>query len=168
MRSGYQIINHIIITITRFNEIPVTQWSIAESFPGTNTDYRLHKCQPGVGSGEDDEREKPVVVMETLGERGVPVVGGVVQGIHPLGRRAANRTHRSWQQCLQLWSTTKPHFQPTVFQEIQRLLSHQRLSGLPSWYQALQVVLFEFIYLCAAVTRVQQRWEEFSLFRSHC
>lgn len=32
--------------------------------------------------------------METPGERSIPIVSGVVQGVHPLGRRAVEGTHK--------------------------------------------------------------------------
>lgn len=39
----------------------------------------------------DDESGQPVVVMETPGERSVPVVGGVVEGKHLLWRGTVDR-----------------------------------------------------------------------------
>lgn len=48
--------------------------------------------------GDDDRWVKPVVVMETPGEPIVSVVGGVVQGVHPLWRRAVDEMRRGWTQ----------------------------------------------------------------------
>ena len=54
-----------------------------------NNSYKhyLYTASVGVTTNE----EKPVVVMVTSGECSVSVVRAVVQGIHPLGRGAADR-----------------------------------------------------------------------------